>query len=120
MNNIEAFNLALMNKWRWNCVNDLNESWRPLLVYRYSDLRKLFKVNPYPRGGPKDSLWWRDLLLLEENFLNRQNLFHFAVRPVLGDGSHIYFWHNMWPGNETLKDLLPSLFMPAKREGRGC
>lgn len=46
--NIKAFNLALVNKWRWRCVIDLCASWTPLLVHHYGDLRKSLAVNHPP------------------------------------------------------------------------
>lgn len=56
--NAEAFNLALLSKWRWRCLNDFNASWRSLLTHHYGGLRKPFTKDLVCRGGLKHSLWW--------------------------------------------------------------
>ena len=30
---------------------------------------------------------------------------------VVGNGSHILFWHNKWTGDNSLKSLYPQLFV---------
>lgn len=41
--NLELFNLALLYKWRWRCIHDINGSWRELLTFRYGDLKRILR-----------------------------------------------------------------------------
>lgn len=48
--------------------------------------------------------------MLEDSFLHGKNAFAGAVRPVLGNGEDMAFWHNKWLCNDKLKVIFPSLF----------
>lgn len=105
--NVEAFNLALLSKWIWRCLNDFDASWRPLLSHHYGDLQKSFTKDPVCKGDRKYSLWWRDLISLEDSFLYGRNGFVCTIRSVSGNRADIYFWLYSWLCNELLKDIFP-------------
>lgn len=37
--NLKVFNISLLDKWKWRCLAYVNAIWRPILVYRYGDIR---------------------------------------------------------------------------------
>lgn len=108
------FNLALLSKWRWICINDFNACWQPLLHYRYGYLRKFLTGDSSFKGSTKESLWQRDLLPLEDNLSVTQNLFVSAIKPELGDGHIILLWQLCWLSNIPLQVSFPKLFVVVK------
>lgn len=51
---------------------------------------------------------------LEGNLFSAQNAFSSGLRPVLGDGGRIWFWHHCWLSDNSLKVDFPKLFEQAK------
>jgi len=63
--NVEEFNLALLSKWKWRIITEENAIWYELLKHRYGAPHIKILNTDFPMCGSKDSLWWRDLLLLD-------------------------------------------------------
>lgn len=61
---VEAFNLALMSKWRWSILTDKEVVWRGILLYRYGNLDHLMIGGGVSHVSNLDSLWWKDLIIL--------------------------------------------------------
>lgn len=55
------------------------------------------------KWGVKDSIWWRDLMLLEEGISPANNLFALALRPILRNGKSMSFWKHCWLDSKPLK-----------------
>lgn len=108
--NLEVFNISLLAKWKWRCIHDHNALWRDLLAFRYGNLIAKQTCSLDRSWGTKDSIWWRDLMLLEKDLSQNQNFFQRAVSCDVGDGQSILFWYNKWLGSEPLKDAFPELF----------
>lgn len=65
--NLEVFNISLLAKWKWRCIHDHNALWRDLLAFRYGNLIAKQTCSLDRSWGTKDSIWWRDLMLLEKD-----------------------------------------------------
>lgn len=68
--NLEAFNIALLAKWRWWFFNEPQTIWSDLLRIRYGDLTN-WTINSEDFGAwtlKKCSIWWRDLWLFAINY----------------------------------------------------
>lgn len=90
--------------------------WKNLLSYRYSDLTLKSTCSVGRLWSPKDSLGWRDLMLLRNDLVPGQNFFHKAVSCSLGNGLSLLFWHHKWIVNKTLMDKFPSLFLVLEQQ----
>ncbi|RZB71032.1 LINE-1 retrotransposable element ORF2 protein [Glycine soja] len=108
--NLEVLNISLLAKWKWRCIHDHNALWRDLLAFRYGNLIAKQTCSLDRSWGTKDSIWWRDLMLLEKELSQNQIFFQRAVSCDVGDGQSILFWYNKWLGSEPLKDAFPELF----------
>jgi len=54
---IDAFNLALLGKWKWNMMQEKGDLWTRVLESKYGGWRSLHEA----RKAAKQSVWWRDL-----------------------------------------------------------
>lgn len=55
-------NLALLQKWKWRIITEKDTVWCNLLRWRYGEPRLKVIVGNNSVLGPKDSIWWRDLV----------------------------------------------------------
>ncbi|PNX89544.1 ribonuclease H, partial [Trifolium pratense] len=105
---LSLFNQALLSKWRWRCIVDINAVWYELLRHRYeNNFRNLLSWDG-ASSSPKDSIWWRDVLKVGE--LDGELWFPKCVSSVLGDGKMIGFWKEKWCGEVPFRLLFPNLF----------
>lgn len=56
------------------------------------------------------SIWWKDLLLLDEDRGNNTGWFTCIVKKCPGNGNLIRFWIDPWCGTISFNDLFPRLF----------
>ncbi|CAJ2645290.1 unnamed protein product [Trifolium pratense] len=106
--NLELFNLALLSKWKWRCVNESDAVWTDVLRFRYGHLPSKFLNEELYSCGAKDSIWWRDLVNVGDSFL--PGWFKSNVSCIVGNGKNINFWKNKWFGNNSFSELFPTLF----------
>jgi hypothetical protein len=59
---LELFNQALLCKWKWRCVVDIDVVWYDLLRFRYENSFRNLLSWDGANSGPKDSIWWRNVL----------------------------------------------------------
>ncbi|GAU37021.1 hypothetical protein TSUD_207270 [Trifolium subterraneum] len=106
--NLKLFNIALLSKWKWRCVNDSEAVWKEVLRHRYGHLSS-FILNGVPISSNfKTSIWWKDMVNIGETF--GYDWFQSNTRIIVGNGNNIAFWTNRWLGNNVLSDLFPNLF----------
>jgi len=108
--NVEEFNLALLSKWKWRIITEENAIWYELMKHRYGAPHIKILNTDFPMCGSKDSLWWRDLLLLETNLVNEHGWFTKNISFKLGKGNNILFWRDKWHGNYPFRELYPLLY----------
>lgn len=65
-------------------------------------------LNDTRLGRKKDSLWWRDIVIVGDDVLSK-GLFNACVRRVLGNGEGVNFWNHHWLGQQPLYDVFPNL-----------
>lgn len=73
---VEAFNLALMSKWRWHILTDKEVVWKGILLHRYGNLDHSMIGGGVSRVSNVDFLWWRDLIILGSDVAAGKNWFH--------------------------------------------
>ena len=95
------FNQALLGKWLWRFGQEGTHLWRRVVATKYGEGQGGWNTNICRRAhrcglrrGINDG--W-------ERFSK-----HLAL--VVGDGSHILFWHDRWIGDISLKMLYPQLY----------
>ncbi|XP_022041199.1 uncharacterized protein LOC110943773 [Helianthus annuus] len=99
-------NLAMLAKWWWRFKTDPNSLWRKVIWSIHKNERSW---NPIPGkmsiAGP-----WKQIGKLSKEF-GKYGLTLaecFRVIPRVGDA--VAFWKDKWAGNESLKDMFPTLF----------
>ncbi|XP_045810084.1 uncharacterized protein LOC123904464 [Trifolium pratense] len=113
---LDMFNLALLSKWKWRCIDEKHALWYDLLQFRYGPLSIKILSREAVITGPKDSLWWRDVVGVGGK--DEDCWFPSQVSSRVGNGKTISFWKEKWFGATPLRDLFPSLF--AKELHKDC
>ncbi|GAU33402.1 hypothetical protein TSUD_20950 [Trifolium subterraneum] len=105
---LEMFNLALLCKWKWRCINEKDALWYDLMRFRYGPLSVKLLSWEAVETGSKDSIWWRDVVGIGGK--GADCWFPSHVSSVLGNGNTISFWKEKWNGAVPLRDLFPNLY----------
>lgn len=109
--NLEAFNIALLTKWRWRLlVEEGSQLWSKLLVARYGINGRWPRASEYTRGWGKLSIWWRDLCILGEGSSLEEGWSDGLIKLKLGRGNLVKFWTDSWLGRDPIAALFPRLF----------
>jgi len=101
---LRDMNKALKVKWLWRFAKEDKTLWKDLLKMTY-DVDKLgwwSKKSSNPHGVG----CWKSITSELDLF---KSLVHFKV----GNGSRVLFWHDVWCGEQPLKDHFPDLFRMA-------
>ncbi|XP_071712809.1 uncharacterized protein [Rutidosis leptorrhynchoides] len=78
---LKAFNLALLQKWRWRCNVNSDSLWAKLLL----------------------SIFGQNFGFAEVDQLHKENILQFSyIKRKVGDGSSIRFWTDCWSGDIPL------------------
>ncbi|XP_058741662.1 uncharacterized protein LOC131614050 [Vicia villosa] len=92
--------------WVWRFLVEEDSIWNGVMKHRYGELRSRLWNCDAGSYGVKDSLWWRDLIVL---CANPHGIIH-NIRVKIGNGSVAIFWSSCWLGNACLVVLYPSLY----------
>ena len=96
------FNKALLGKWLWRFGREGTHLWRRVIATKYGEGQGGWTTKICRRAH-----WcglWRGIHDGWENFSK-------LVALVVGDGTHILFWHDKWVGDNSLKRLYPQLYV---------
>jgi len=104
--NLRTFNRALLGKWLWRYGSERDAWWR-VVDSKYGNLRGGW-CSLEPTGAFGVGVW--------KNIRKCWISFSRFTRFVVGDGSKISFWHDLWCGDTTLKVAFPALFGIARLE----
>ncbi|XP_058776197.1 uncharacterized protein LOC131650508 [Vicia villosa] len=77
--NVELFNLALISKWGWRCLEDRQCVWSHILAFRYGGGEQRIREETSSYRLQKASLWWRDIRTVCRGKVNDQCWFLDAV-----------------------------------------
>lgn len=109
--NLEAFNLALLSKWRWIfLVGDVSSMWKMVLMERYSPSAPRTNDDDHLKGLKGSSIWWRDIITFGADTKLGKLWFNDVAKKKIQKGDTILFWSDAWFGRESLKTLFPSLY----------
>lgn len=97
---IKEFNLALLGKWCWRVLVDRDSLWFRVLVARNGMEDGFLRV-----GGRDGSVWWWNIAGLRS-----EGWFFNNVSRLLGDGTNVLFWTDIWLGELSLRDRFSRLY----------
>jgi hypothetical protein len=99
--NLRLFNQALLGKWIWRFGTEQDFLWRKVIEAKYGCARGDWISNPV-NSLYGVSLW----KTISKDWPSFKQFISFDV----GDGSGVSFWHDVWCGDRTLKEMYPALF----------
>ncbi|XP_071718074.1 uncharacterized protein [Rutidosis leptorrhynchoides] len=97
---LKAFNIALINKWRWRYLNNSNDLWASIIKSIHGH---------YFETTDCSSIWSNIVSDCISSTSNGQ-LTHDAFLLQVGNGSSIKFWHDVWCGSSSLASRYHRLF----------
>ncbi|XP_058751483.1 uncharacterized protein LOC131624543 [Vicia villosa] len=107
--NIILFNLALLNKWRWQILKGANSLWHKVLHVRYGDLSlKMCGGGEEKKVFSRCSFWWKNLIKIIP--LSSFDPFIAHCRFSIHNGFSTPFWEAKWLEGCTLKEDFPNLY----------
>ncbi|KAK2406475.1 hypothetical protein QL285_042196 [Trifolium repens] len=89
-------------------LSDDDALWSDFLRFRYGHLPSRVLGSVTYTQGPKESIWWKDIVGRSRGFT--EDWFKPNVACNVGNGKNINFWQFKWFGNQRFQDLYPSLY----------
>jgi hypothetical protein len=105
---VNMVNLSLLAKWKWHLLQEEQPLWKRVLIDKYGDHVSGLAPGEGVRWPRFTSLWWRNLMNLEEGVGG--NWFTNRVRRKIGNGMKTSFWKDRWLGEMYLFNLFPRLY----------
>ena len=103
------FNKALLGKWLWRLANENESLWKQIISSKY-DLQE----GGWCSKGVRDRYGvgvWKAIRNGWENIRTHS-------RFIIGDGTRVKFWKDLWCGNQALEEAFPILFnLSVNKEG---
>ena len=100
--NLVSFNQALLGKLLWRYGHETTHLWRRVITMKYGE----------GNGGWSTRVCRRAYGCgLLQSISEGWESFSRHLSFVVGDGSHLLFWHDKWTRDNSLKSLYPRLFM---------
>uniref|UniRef100_J3MPR6 Reverse transcriptase zinc-binding domain-containing protein n=1 Tax=Oryza brachyantha TaxID=4533 RepID=J3MPR6_ORYBR len=93
-----AMNIALLGKWIFKLESDTKSLCMTVLKNKYMRSTGFFQYN-----SSSSSMFWQGLQKIRI-WVER------GSKWKVGDGSHIFFWRDVWHGEVPLKNIFPYLF----------
>ena len=105
--NLRRFNQMLLVKWLWRYAMEREAYWRKVVEAKYGSMEGDWCTKqvemPFGVGVWKHiRRWWQ--------------LFSKFISFEVGDGTQIRFWHDIWCGDQPLKEYFPELFCIARNK----
>ena len=102
--NMRRFNQALLDKWLWRFAHEEGAWWRSVLVAKYGSVWGGWHLGDI--SCPHGVGLWKFICIGWPNFRRH-------VKFVLGKGTKIRFWDDVWCGDSALKEEFPGLLIIA-------
>jgi len=99
--NLRIFNKALLRKWLWRYAHEREAWWKYVVDAKYASTWAGW-CSLDPPGSHGVGLW--------ENIRKGWSLFRSYTRLILGVGSRIQFWDDVWCGEMPLKEAFLVLY----------
>ena len=99
---VVPFNQALLGKWLWRYGHEVTHLWWRVISTKYGEGQGGWSTNVCRRTHGCGI--WRSINEGWESFSKHLTF-------VVGEGTRIRFWNDMWIGDNTLKDLYPELYV---------
>ncbi|RVW42450.1 Transposon TX1 uncharacterized 149 kDa protein [Vitis vinifera] len=107
--NLAIFNKALLGKWLWRFANENDSLWKQIISSKY-DLQD----GGWCSKGGRDRYGvgvWKAIRNGWEDFRSHS-------RFLIGDGTRVKFWKDLWCENQSLEEAFPILFnLSVNKEG---
>jgi hypothetical protein len=101
LQNLSKFNQALLGKWLRCFATEREAYWCLLVEAKYGCMN----------GG-----WYTKAIRVRKLVRRGWGVFLRSLRFDVRDGSHIRFWHNIWCGDQSLKEVFLELFCIARHK----
>ncbi|RVW16810.1 putative ribonuclease H protein [Vitis vinifera] len=106
---LATFNKALLGKWLWRFANENELLWKQIILSKY-DLQEGGWCSKNARNRYGVGVW-KAIRKGWENFRSHS-------RFIIGDGTRVKFWKDLWCGNQSLEEAFPILFiLSVNKEG---
>ncbi|RVW67639.1 putative ribonuclease H protein [Vitis vinifera] len=106
---LATFNKALLGKWLWRFANENEPLWKQIILSKY-DLQEGGWCSKDARNRYGVGVW-KAIRKGWENFRSHS-------RFIIGDGTRVKFWKDLWCGNQSLEEAFPILFnLSVNKEG---
>lgn len=95
-------NISLLAKWWWRYRKDSNSLWNRILLNKYGEWENIdsrSNLSPIMKGIISISSFSSLKLFSRKDFFW-----------IMGNGTKVKFWLDIWTGNSTLKERFPRLF----------
>lgn len=99
------FNRALLKKWLWHHHNEREAFWKDVIDSKYGG-----------SWGQWCSMEVQGFMVLNGGKTLEDGVFYRHTRFMVGDGSRIRFWHDIWHGDRALKDTFLIVYRIACRQ----
>ncbi|RVW76644.1 putative ribonuclease H protein [Vitis vinifera] len=106
---LATFNKALLRKWLWRFTNENEPLWKQIIFSKYN-----LQEGGWCSKGVRDCYGvgvWKAIRKGWEKFCSHS-------RFIIGDGTRVKFWKDLWCGNQSLEEAFPILFnLSVNKEG---
>lgn len=108
---VELLNTALLYKWKLRILKEQDSLLSNILRSWYGNIENKVLVGDNSVLKNKDSIWWRDLIILNGLKVTTQNQLVATVLYKVKNGSRTAFWHANWIGNQPLRSCFPEIYI---------
>lgn len=107
---VEIMNATLISKWKWRILTEKDVVWCGVLKSSYGNMRLKVLVGDISVVGRNDSIWWRDVLILDNYKRLLDKHFAGALNCSVGNREKTPFWYACWLDVQPIMEAYPELY----------